>query len=63
MFTVVVLLQFGVDVNRPNASDQTALDIVEKFTTMKGSVELKQLLKSKFCAGKYSKSSKVTKSI
>ena len=44
---MVLLLQRGVDVNRPNASDQTALDIVEKFTTMKGSVELKQLLKSK----------------
>ena len=40
--------QFGVDVNRPNASEQTALDIVEKFTTIKGSVELKQLLKSKW---------------
>ncbi|XP_055955084.1 caskin-2 isoform X2 [Patella vulgata] len=35
----------GIDVNRPNSYDQTALDIVNKFTTTKGAKELKHLLK------------------
>ena len=35
----------GIDVNRPNSYDQTALDIVNKFTTSRAARELKQLLK------------------
>ena len=38
-------LQCGIDVNRPNSYDQTALDIVNKFTTSRAARELKQLLK------------------
>ncbi|ESP03783.1 hypothetical protein LOTGIDRAFT_156345 [Lottia gigantea] len=37
----------GIDVNRPNSYDQTALDIVNKFTTHKGAKELKHILKGK----------------
>ncbi|XP_013386174.1 caskin-1 isoform X2 [Lingula anatina] len=40
----------GVDVNRPNSYDQSALDIVNKFTTSRAAKELKQLLKEASCA-------------
>ncbi|XP_076444536.1 LOW QUALITY PROTEIN: uncharacterized protein LOC143282697 [Babylonia areolata] len=42
---VKLLLDCGVDVNKPNSYDQTALDIVNKFTTSRAARELKQLLK------------------
>ncbi|XP_053393492.1 caskin-1-like isoform X1 [Mercenaria mercenaria] len=35
----------GVDVNKVNSYDQTALDIVNKFTTNRAAKEIKQLLK------------------
>nr|KAG5713414.1 hypothetical protein BaRGS_024962 [Batillaria attramentaria] len=38
-------LYCGIDVNKPNSYDQTALDIVNKFTTTRAARELKQLLK------------------
>ena len=41
------LFQCGIDVNKPNSYDQTALDIVNKFTTSRTGRELKQLLKGK----------------
>lgn len=41
------VFQCGVDVNKPNSYDQTALDIVNKFTTSRAARELKQLLKGK----------------
>ncbi|XP_064629670.1 caskin-2-like isoform X3 [Lineus longissimus] len=42
---VKLLLDCGVDVNRSNSYDQTALDIVNRFTTSRAAKELKQLLK------------------
>ena len=36
-----------MDVNKANSYDQTALDIVNKFTTNRASKEIKQLLKGK----------------
>ncbi|XP_052267192.1 caskin-2-like isoform X3 [Dreissena polymorpha] len=42
---VKLLLDCGVDVNKVNSYDQTALDIVNKFTSNKASKEIKQLLK------------------
>ncbi|CAH1795709.1 unnamed protein product [Owenia fusiformis] len=42
---VKLLLDCGIDVNKPNSYDQTALDIVNKYTTSKAAKELKQLLK------------------
>ncbi|XP_070183018.1 caskin-2-like [Littorina saxatilis] len=42
---VKLLLDCGIDVNKPNSYDQTALDIVNKFTTSRAARELKQLLK------------------
>ena len=42
-----VLFQCGIDVNRPNSYDQTALDIVNQFTASRAAKELKQLLKGK----------------
>lgn len=43
-----VSFQCGIDVNKVNSYDQTALDIVNKFTTSRASKEIKQLLKGKF---------------
>ena len=43
----IISLQCGVDVNKVNSYDQTALDIVNKFTTNRASREIKQLLKGK----------------
>jgi hypothetical protein len=43
---VRLLLDYGVDVNRPNSFDQTALDIVNKFTTSRAAKDMKQLLKA-----------------
>ena len=34
-----------MDVNRPDSYDQSALDIVNRFTTSRAAKELKQLLK------------------
>ena len=45
---VCVFFQCGVDVNRPDSYDQSALDIVNKFTTSRAAKELKQLLKGTF---------------
>lgn len=42
---VRLLLECGADVNQPNSYDQTALDIVNKFTTLRAAKELKALLK------------------
>ncbi|XP_053393493.1 caskin-2-like isoform X2 [Mercenaria mercenaria] len=42
---VRLLLDCGVDVNKVNSYDQTALDIVNKFTTNRAAKEIKQLLK------------------
>ncbi|KAL5018515.1 hypothetical protein ScPMuIL_004237, partial [Solemya velum] len=42
---VRLLLDCGVDVNKANSYDQTALDIVNKFTSTGAAKELKQLLK------------------
>ena len=41
------VFQCGVDVNKVNSYDQTALDIVNKFTSNRASKEIKQLLKGK----------------
>lgn len=46
--SVFVTFQCGIDVNKVNSYDQTALDIVNKFTTSRASKEIKQLLKGKF---------------
>ncbi|KAL4241105.1 Caskin-2 [Mactra antiquata] len=47
---VRLLLDCGVDVNKVNSYDQTALDIVNKFTSNRASKEIKQLLKdASFC--------------
>ena len=46
-FELVCIFQCGVDVNKANSYDQTALDIVNKFTTNRASKEIKQLLKGK----------------
>ncbi len=43
--SLVLCSQCGADVNRPDSYDQTALDIVNKFTTSRAAKELKQLLK------------------
>lgn len=42
-----LLFQCGIDVNKPNSYDQTALDIVNKFTTTRAAKELKHVLKGK----------------
>ena len=42
---VRLLLDYGVDVNRANSFDQTALDIVNKFTTSRAAKDMKQLLR------------------
>ncbi|KAK2149384.1 hypothetical protein LSH36_454g01021 [Paralvinella palmiformis] len=42
---VRILLEAGIDVNQTNSYDQTALDIVNTFTTTKAGKELKHLLK------------------
>ncbi|KAL8568780.1 hypothetical protein ACOMHN_036964 [Nucella lapillus] len=42
---VRLLLESGVDVNKTNSFEQTALDIVHKFTTSRAGRELKQLLR------------------
>jgi len=39
--------QCGIDVNKVNSYDQSALDIVNKFTTSRASKEIKQLLKGR----------------
>ncbi|XP_060582122.1 caskin-2-like isoform X1 [Ruditapes philippinarum] len=44
---VKLLLDCGVDVNKVNSYDQTALDIVNKFTTNRAAKEIKQILKGK----------------
>lgn len=38
------VMQAGVDVNVPNSYEQTALDIVQKFTRKAGAKELKTIL-------------------
>ncbi|KAI8794894.1 caskin-2, partial [Biomphalaria glabrata] len=43
--TVKLLLDCGVDVNKPDSYDQTALDIVTKFTSGHAGKELKHILK------------------
>ncbi|KAK0056212.1 caskin-1 [Biomphalaria pfeifferi] len=40
----------GVDVNKPDSYDQTALDIVTKFTSGHAGKELKHILKEASCA-------------
>lgn len=47
---VKLLLDCGVDVNKPDSYDQTALDIVNKFTTGHAGKELKHILKEASCA-------------
>lgn len=42
------ILQSGVDVNKPNSSEQTALDLVRSFTSSKAARDLKVLLKGRF---------------
>lgn len=42
------MLQAGIDVTVPNSYDQTALDIVNKFTRKAGARELKAVLIGKF---------------
>ncbi|KAK3586047.1 hypothetical protein CHS0354_033170 [Potamilus streckersoni] len=42
---VRLLIDCGVDVNKTNSYDQTALDIVNKLTTNRAAKEIKQLLK------------------
>ncbi|XP_074649443.1 uncharacterized protein LOC141904707 isoform X3 [Tubulanus polymorphus] len=42
---VKVLLENGIDINRANSYDQTALDIVNRFTASRAAKELKQILK------------------
>ncbi|XP_052791333.1 caskin-2-like isoform X3 [Mya arenaria] len=47
---VRLLLDCGVDVNKVNSYDQTALDIVNKFTANRASREIKEILKeASFC--------------
>ena len=38
------VMQAGIDVNVPNSYEQTALDIVNKFTRKAGAKELKTIL-------------------
>jgi len=38
-------LQSGVDVNRLNSYEQTALEVVNKFTASRGAREIKQMLR------------------
>jgi len=40
-----VLLQSGIDVNRLNSYEQTALEVVNKFTASRGAREIKQMLR------------------
>jgi len=42
---VCVLAQSGVDVNRVNSYEQTALEVVNKFTASRGAREIKQMLR------------------
>lgn len=41
-------MQNGVDVSRLNSYEETALEIVNKFTATRAAKELKQILKGKF---------------
>lgn len=45
VFTCVLYFQAGVDVNIRNTYNQTALDIVNQFTTSHASKDIKQLLR------------------
>lgn len=47
LFIYLCIFQSGVDVNKPNSYDQTALDIVRSFTTCHAEREMKHLLKGK----------------
>jgi len=38
-------VQSGVDVNRLNSYEQTALEVVNKFTASRGAREIKQMLR------------------
>ena len=40
-----MLVQSGVDVNRVNSYEQTALEVVNKFTASRGAREIKQMLR------------------
>ena len=40
-----VLVQSGIDVNRLNSYEQTALEVVNKFTASRGAREIKQMLR------------------
>lgn len=42
---VALLLSSGVDVNRLNSYEQTALEVVNKFTASRGAREIKQMLR------------------
>jgi len=42
---VCVLVQSGIDVNRINSYEQTALEVVNKFTASRGAREIKQMLR------------------
>jgi len=42
---VCVLVQSGIDVNRLNSYEQTALEVVNKFTASRGAREIKQMLR------------------
>ncbi|XP_035696073.1 caskin-1-like isoform X4 [Branchiostoma floridae] len=42
---VRLLIECGVEVSRRNSRNQTALDIVNKFTTSRGSKDIKQMLR------------------
>ena len=40
-----VFVQSGIDVNRLNSYEQTALEVVNKFTASRGAREIKQMLR------------------
>jgi len=41
-------VQSGVDVNRLNSYEQTALEVVNKFTASRGAREIKQMLRGRY---------------
>lgn len=41
----IVFVQCGADVNRSNSYEQTALEVVNKFTASRGARDIKQMLR------------------
>lgn len=44
-----VCVQCGADVNRLNSYEQTALEVVNKFTASRGARDIKQMLRGESC--------------